>query len=202
MRFIGLLTLIFFLASNCFAIDTTRLIPSISKWNLPIDLNDKNTKISFEVDSTWHVVRGVTSGIEGLMKLQDEKDPASVEVRLQVPVASFDTDNLTRNGHMRDAMSAERFPTVSFLGSGLQKLCTPALVLRDGSCNDVLLGKLTLLETTRSIELPIEIIRISNQSFSVKGKVPLRWAEYGVEDPSIFISRLDPTVTVYFEITL
>lgn len=174
----------------------------LATWFLPTALSDQNTKVTFEVDSTWHLVKGETTGLRGNAKLQDQTDPNSIVVQLKVPVVNFDTDNGMRDERMREVMAEESYKYVSFESEGKKGECTPALVLRDGTCEDVLSGKLTIRSKTSPVEIPIVISSSGENGFVVKGKLPISWAEYGVEDPSILIARLDPIVTVLFEVTL
>lgn len=184
------LTLLF--CAQCFA------EPTLSTWHLPQVLDDTNTTVRFEVDSTWHLVHGATSGLTGKASLQDVNDPTSVKVSLSLPVAKFDTDNSSRDERMNEVMFSDTYPTVSFVGEKLQKRCTPAVVRRDKKCHDELKGKLTILKTTKDVALPLIIQESGAGGFVVEGSLALRWAEYGVEDPSIFIARLNPVVTVFF----
>ena len=114
----------------------------------------------------------------------------------------FDTDNSKRDRRMREVMSAEKFKNVTFKSSGLKQACTPGVVMRDKLCSDILVGDLTILAKTKKVEIPVFIKYVDKNTFSVEGELHLRWAEYGIEDPSIFIARLNPVVTVFFKVQL
>ena len=176
--------------------------PSIASWNLPQKLNDQNTKVWFEVDSTWHMVHGTTSGVDGLAQLTEEGNPSLLDVNLELPVTSFNTDWEARDERMREVMQAEQFPKVLLHASRLKRDCTPAKTLRDLKCTDILEGELRLLKTSKKVEIPVSIKVEQNRNFVIEGKFPFKWAEYGIEDPSIFVARLNPTVTVFFKVTL
>ncbi len=176
--------------------------PVLSTWYLPQALNDRNTSIRFEVDSTWHLVHGDTSGVTGKAILKEESDPTSVQVSLSLPVSKFDTNSSSRDERMNEVMFSDKYPSVTFVGEKLQKGCTPAIVRRDKECRDELKGTLTLLATTKEVVLPLLIKESENEEFVVEGSLSLRWAEYGIEDPSIFIAHLNPVVTVFFKTTL
>lgn len=191
----------FVLLSVCLA-STAFAQPSVKNWYLPLEINDLNTQVRFEVDSTWHLVKGSTGNVSGEAHLADENDPRSISASLSIPVASFDTDNSSRDEELRGVMFAEKYPAVVFSATKLKGDCTPALVLRDGKCEDSLIGELQIAAKKESIELPITILRTEGDRFRVEGKFPLRWADYGVEDPSIFIARLKPVVTIFFSVDL
>lgn len=171
-------------------------------WNLPVAISDDNTSIRFEVDSTWHLVHGVAANSTGQIALKEPADPTSVVLSLELPVAELDTENSKRDSRMREILLAENYPTITFSGAGLSRGCTPALVARDGVCEDFIKGELTILATTKEIELPLLIRMETGNAYVVTGSIPIRWAEYGVEDPSIFVARVDPVVTIYFSVSL
>ncbi|MCB0311411.1 MAG: YceI family protein, partial [Bdellovibrionales bacterium] len=77
-----------------------------------------------------------------------------------------------------------------------------AVVLRDGECKDQLKGKLKIAAKEREVQLPIVISKGNGDSFRVRGNLPIKWSEYGIEDPSILIARLNPIVTIYFDVSL
>lgn len=177
-------------------------LSGVSSWFLPQALSDQNTKIRFEVDSTWHLVNGTTSDVSGTIELAEKGNPSSVRASLQLPVAKLSTDSESRDERMREVMFESEHPFVKFEGKSLSGGCTPALVLRDGSCSDTLRGELSIVAETRSVEIPITISSSIPEGFLVRGKLPFKWADYGVEDPSILIARLDPVATVFFELSL
>ncbi|MCB0339139.1 MAG: YceI family protein, partial [Bdellovibrionales bacterium] len=172
-----------------------------STWYLPSGLTDSNTTVEFNVDSTWHMVEGKTAGVEGSAKLADNSDPRTLVVEVKLPVAKFDTDSSKRDREMRDVMAEKEFPFVSFESTSPLAQCVPAIVLRDGSCEDILKGVLQIRDVKKDILIPIVISNIGD-SFEVTGAIPVKWAEFGVEDPSIFIARLDSTVNVNFKVVL
>ncbi len=185
----------FFLAASLAAI--TPDLASAQSWSLPAQLNDLNTAVSFEVDSTWHLVQGTTSNVTGSVRQQDPADPLSIEVDLTIPVASFDTDWDARDEKLTVVMAAEQFAQVHFRSTRLSADCHPLKVKNDGRCSGFLQGFLTIRDVTLPVSLPVEIVRSGN-SDTITGKLTLQWADYHVEDPSILIAKLDPTVTIAY----
>lgn len=171
-------------------------------WHLPVELSDTNTKVRFELDSTWHLVHGSVSGIEGRIALGERGRFDELVLSLSLPVAKFDTENSTRDKKMRRVMSAAEYPRVSFTGGTLQHGCTPSRVLTEGECKDSLSGKLTILATTLPVELPTLIKAASEGGYVITGSLPIDWAFFGVEDPSILIASVDPIVTIFYEVRL
>lgn len=172
-----------------------------SPWHLPILLNDSNTKISFEVDSTWHLVKGTTRNAGGRVWLENPSNPRSVRAVVTLPVGDFDTDSGRRDSRMREVMRAEAHPEVKFSLNSAAHLCNPASVDSATPCPVELVGILEINGQQKSITAPATVT-VKEGDFVVAGDVPLRWEEFGVEDPSILIAKLDPVVIVHFRIEL
>lgn len=185
----------FFLAASLAT--TVPNAASAQSWSLPASLSDSNTTITFKVDSTWHLVQGTTSKVTGSVRQQDPADPLSIEVDLTIPVASFDTDWDARDEKLAIVMAAELFANVRFRSTRLSADCHPLKVKNDGRCSGLLQGFLTIRDVTMPVSLPVEIVR-SGSSDTITGKLMLQWADYHVEDPSILIAKLDPTVTIAY----
>jgi polyisoprenoid-binding protein YceI len=166
-------------------------------WKLPHQINDSNTNVTFEVDSTFHLVQGKTSGITGSVKQSDTSDPLSIEVDLAIPVASFDTDWDSRDEKLAHVMAAQEFQTVIFKSSRLSPSCHPLRIAHEQRCTGTLEGTLTIRDVTKPVSLPAEIVREGNRD-KISGKLTIAWAEYNVQDPSILIAKLDPSVTIAY----
>jgi polyisoprenoid-binding protein YceI len=170
-------------------------------WKLPVFVDSTNTTVKYVVDSTWHTVHGVVQKPAGKLWLSNPLDPLSVKAELTFPVASFDSGSTSRDKKMLRVMHTESFPEVSFKSSGLGKECPPAKVKAAQPCKSSLNGLLTISGVSKDVDIPISINKAAGD-YLVQGELPIKWAEYGVEDPSILIAKLDPVVTVSFEIRL
>lgn len=176
--------------------------PSATSWFLPRSLSDANAKISFKVDSTWHTVHGKTSGIIGKAWLSEPANPKSVSVQLEIPVSVFNTDNESRDEELRDIMNEKEFHNVVFSAGGLRGNCTPEVTKAEGVCQDILHSELKIREVKKELDIPITI-HSEAEGFRVSGTLPVKWAEYNVEDPSIFVvASVDPVVEIEFNILL
>jgi polyisoprenoid-binding protein YceI len=167
-------------------------------WNLPTPLNDSNTKVSFVVDSTWHTINGTTKNVNGSIALKDKNDPLSIMVDLKIQVKTFDTDWDSRDGELQECMASETYPVVSFTSQRLSETCKPTLIDVTGKCAGTLTGILTMRDVSKEVALPVSITK-GQDSYLISGALPVPWAEYNIEDPSILIAKLDPMVTISYE---
>lgn len=185
--------------SICFAENLNSDWPSVKNWGLPFILDDNNTHIRFEVDSTWHTVKGAVSGVSGKVWLQDSGDFTSVLSDIKIPVGKFDTENSSRDERMREVMAEDRFPVVTLSLQRLNGECSPKQIMNGVPCDCSLNAILGIRDVTKRVDMPCSMRRISPREAQLTGSYSLSWAEYHVEDPSIFIARLDPVVTIYYQ---
>jgi polyisoprenoid-binding protein YceI len=167
-------------------------------WKLPSPLNDSNTKVSFVVDSTWHTVNGTTKNLHGSVVLLDKDDPLSIGVDLKIQVKTFDTDWDSRDEKLQECMASDIYPVASFTSRRLSDSCRPALIDAAGKCSGTLTGILTMRDVSKEVALPVSITK-GQDSYLISGSLPVTWAEYNIEDPSILIAKLDPVVTLSYE---
>lgn len=173
-----------------------------ANWYLPQKLSDANMQIEFEVDSTWHTVHGKTSSITGHARLSKSDDPTALDILIELPVAMLNTADEDRDAELRSIMAVDQYPTIRLNAANAPLRCVPAAVVEQGQCSDTLMAKLTIRATTTELEVPI-VIRAEPGRFAVSGTFKIRWAEYGVEDPSIFlIATVDPIVEIKFKVQL
>lgn len=93
-------------------------------------------------------VKGRFGIAEGTLRV-DEENPASAEIAAAIDVASVDTGAQQRDEHLRSAdfFDAERFPRMTFAGTGVTKVDDE---------NWRLAGELTIRDVTRPVTLDVE----------------------------------------------
>ena len=170
-------------------------------WNLPVELNDRTARVSFEVDSTWHLVSGTTRQITGRVWLDKPDDYSSVRADIALPVAGFDTENAMRDKRMREVMAAVEFPEVHFYLNRIDGLCRPQDLQLHSRCQAQANGDLTIHGVSRNISFPISV-EAEAEGYKVSGRAGLKWPDFGVVDPSILVAKLSPSVSVSFECLL
>ncbi len=167
-------------------------------WNLPSALNDSNTKVSFVVDSTWQTINGTTKNLNGTIALKDKNDPLSIVVDLKIQVKTFDTDWDSRDEKLQECMASDTYPLASFISRRLSDTCKPTIIDIAGKCSGTLTGIITMRDVSKEVALPVTITK-GQDSYLISGSLPVTWAEYNIEDPSILIAKLDPIVTISYE---
>jgi polyisoprenoid-binding protein YceI len=172
--------------------------PVDSDYFFPVELTAEIAKVTFEVDSTWHVIEGSAKQVKGRVWLDSPGDWSSLRADIEIPVSALDTDNGMRDEKMREVMAAEKYPNVKFLVNGLSDRCDLDELKKDESCESTINGDLTIRKTSKRQDINISVRR-KQKTFIVEGETTISWADFGVEDPSIFVAKLDRHVTIRFE---
>lgn len=175
---------------------------------LPYQLSDQNTKVEFEIDSTWHLIHGGTSKVSGKIEQRKSGEPATLLIEAHFPVRMFDTDNESRDERLREVMASELFPEVTVRTSELKGECLEVVKDRLSSphCSGALRGTLTIRDVTKDVELPFKLTPMGEgefpDSYLAEGEFEIKWAEFGVEDPSILIAKLYETAKIKFQVRI
>lgn len=129
-------------------------------------------------------VRGRFSDFSGAV-VYDAEAPERSVVAISIDVASIDTDNDTRDDHLRspDWFDAERWPTITFTSHSIE---------RTGDDEFLVTGPLTIKETTREVSIPLTRIHgvqtdaWGNWRIGFEGALTIDRKEYGVEGGNFF----------------
>lgn len=195
---------------SIFLVAALQLLPlrtlEASPWSLPVILTEKNATISFEVDSTWHTVEGTVQSLSGEL-LPKESDTSGVPTGwVEFSVEAMNTGNSMRDSKMRRVMHADQHPKVRLKIEhvnlcGTDENDIAARIVTSPGCQGSASGVLTISGVSKPTTFLFSVTR-NEDHFIVDGGFSLRWADYGVEDPSILVAHLDDTVKVKFQVTL
>jgi polyisoprenoid-binding protein YceI len=122
-------------------------------------------------------VRGQFNEFEG-SAVVDAADFARSSVSLTIQVASIDTRNEQRDGHLRsnDFLAMEEFPQITFVSTG---------VVQNGPTDLDVTGDLTIKGVTNSVTIPFEFEGAATDPFGnarvgFEGSVVINRKDYGV----------------------
>jgi polyisoprenoid-binding protein YceI len=146
-------------------------------------------------------VRGQFNDFEGSFSL-DGADPSKSTAAITLQVASIDTRNETRDGHLRtnDFFAADEFPTITF---------TSTAVSHEGGNDFTVTDDLTIKGVTKSVALPLEFQGSATDPFGnarigFEGSTQIQRSEYGLtynaalETGGVLVSD---KITLEFEIS-
>ena len=170
--------------------------PVQAQISFPITLSSENTHLSFEVDSTWHLIQGVVEKPQGSIT-QEQLPIPRLSVKATFPVQSFNTDGESRDEKLREVMHAHEYPDVSIDLKAPLGACDLHKISRNTPCKLIFSGDLIISGNKKNIDIPVSLSVSETSELIGEGIYSLLWADYGVEDPSIFIAKLKPSVTVH-----
>jgi polyisoprenoid-binding protein YceI len=122
-------------------------------------------------------VRGAFNEFEGSAVI-DGQNPANSSATVTVQVASVDTRNGQRDGHLRtnDFLDVENYPTITFTSTSIAHL---------GGNDFEVTGNLTIKDVTKTVTIPLEYQGVAtdpfgNQRIGFEGSTQIVRSEYGV----------------------
>jgi polyisoprenoid-binding protein YceI len=146
-------------------------------------------------------VRGAFNEFEGTAVI-DGAEPSNSSVNVTLQVASVDTRNAQRDGHLRnnDFLDVDNYPTITFASTS---------IAHDGGNEFVVTGDLTIKDVTKSISIPLEFTGAAtdpfgNERIGFEGSVVINRKDWGVswnaalETGGVLVSE---KVTLEFEIS-
>ena len=195
MKYLATFVLIFTIQINAFAESPPEKTVT--------ELNAKNTKLQFEIDSTWHTVHGVAKKLFGTIYQQSSPNQTNLSGTVIISTKDLDTDNSLRDEKMRECLESERYPEIIFEVTGTSKLCplTYGKENKGRSSSCTLSGVVSIKNVKKKIELLVTSNTDGDLSI-IKAQTSLSWRDFGVTDPSILVAKVDENVKISIEIIL
>ena len=124
--------------------------PELRSWNVDVP----HTEINFSVKHFFTPVTGTFRNYNVDLQF-DAENPENSTVKVTIDVASVDTNNERRDTHLRspDFFDAEAYPQITFESTSVRQVNANQLVAK---------GNLTIKETTKEVELGINLLGITN----------------------------------------
>ena len=124
-------------------------------------------------------------------------DPARGDASIVVPVAALTTGLGPRDARMRTWCLDERaFPEIRYEVDTVEGSDPGA---GTGAGDATLHGHLRIREMSRPLEIPVTW-SWEGARLRVRGRTPLRWADWGVPDPAVLVSTMGPELVVTFDL--
>lgn len=141
------------------------------------NIDKSHSEVTFQVRHLITKVRGHFEDYAGSIEF-DAANPANSKVNVTIQVASIDTKEPQRDGHLKsdDFFSAEKFPTVTFVSTAI----TP----KGGEDFDVH-GDLTIRDITKSVVLPVTHLGTArdpwgNLKLAFEGETTINRKDFGL----------------------
>lgn len=122
-------------------------------------------------------VRGSFTDFTGTAHV-DGQNPSASDVTVEIQVASVDTRNADRDGHLKtgDFFAIEQYPTITFRSTG---------VAATGPETVEITGDLTIKDVTRSVTIPFEFTGAAkdpfgNERVGFEGALDVNRSDFGL----------------------
>ena len=116
--------------------------------------------------------------------------------RVEADLRRLTSDIDIRDGHLTEYLHLREQPDATF---ELTQPIELGAVAPDRVVDVVATGDLTLLETTRSVEIPLQA-RWNGDSIQVAGSLPIRRSDWGMDVPQLMGFRVSEEVTIELEL--
>ena len=149
------------------------------------------------LNNTDVTVVGRTEEVTGTLAVENLTLTAA---DLTVDVASITTDSSSRDAYFRDnALRVSEYPEATFTLTGpVTAVATPVV----GEVQTLTAtGDLTIAGVTRSVSVELEAV-LNDGSGQVAGSIPITFADFGVEAPTLGFVSVEPDGFVEFSLVI
>jgi polyisoprenoid-binding protein YceI len=149
---------------------------------------DAGSAIGFEIKNFGFNSKGSFSGLDGKISW-DPKDPARAIFDVSIDASSVNTDNNTRDEHLRKEtyFDVEKYPRIRMVSTGITG--------PDNAGHYTFSGKLTIKNTTKDISFPFVATALGND-YIFKGGFTINRRDFNVGGGSTLSNNLTVSLTV------
>lgn len=162
-------------------------MPTFAQIRIPVDA--ATSTIRYSMIHPLHEWDGVSRKMTSVIQLA--ADGKTIErVAVRVPVASFDSDNASRDSHMMEVAEALTYPELRFSSTS---------IITEGTTLTVV-GTLTF----HGVEKPVTFTAIrhdSNGQYHITGSFPVKLTDFGINPPRLLGIATDDQFNVSFDTT-
>lgn len=160
-----------------------------------------DNSVEFFVKDNRGGFTGRTSEITGTVAVREivreQVEGYTAEITARIDARTIRTGVGVRDGQMRSVqfLNTDEFPFITFRGTA------SAGPPEGARFKGVLRGRLTIKETTRPIEVPLDI-SVENGSYAAGGEVVVRMTEFNIPIPRFLIFVAEDPVTIKLHVRL
>ena len=163
------------------------------------------SRVTIEGTSTLHDWHAEGRQVEGSVLVQEHElaglweasdGPAPHElaptVQVEIPVTSLMSGKRGMDEKMREALKADTYPLITYRLESAQHAMRH-VAHADGGSESLTLettGVLTVAGVERTVELPMQVRRLSSDRLEVSGETSLRMTEFGIEPPRAMLGTI------------
>jgi len=160
-----------------------------SAQTLTFDLDPQATQITFGFGATLHSVQGTLKAASGKVQLDIATGKASGEIVLDLKSAATGNEKRDLKMHQK-VLETDRYPQAVFHVERID-----GELHREGRSELQLHGTLDLHGASHTVAIPT-VALAQGDTVTATGVLDIPYVEWGLEDPSFFLLRVDKVVRV------
>lgn len=146
--------------------------------------------LTYHLVHKMHRVDGTSHKLEGKARLTPD---GKAQVMLRAPAESFDSGNVNRDAHMKEAVEAAKFPFIELKALG--EAVTPPTSFPTTQ-KKTFKAQLTFHGVQQVFDLPVELIWDSAQKVRATSSFAISLDQYKVERPSLMFVKVDDELKI------
>jgi polyisoprenoid-binding protein YceI len=168
------------------------LVASVARAQAPADfsVDPGQSSLTYHLVHKLHHVEGVSHKLDGKARLMPD---GKAQVMLRAPSESFDSGNVNRDAHMKEAVDAARFPTIELkaLGEGIKPPATfPSTEQKTFK------AQLSFHGVQQQLDLPVELVWESANRVRASASFGISLDSFKVERPSLMFVKVDDQLKI------
>jgi polyisoprenoid-binding protein YceI len=155
-----------------------------------LNVDGGQSTLSYTIVHKLHKVTGVSKKVTGKAVLAPD---GKAQVVVTVPSDSFDSENVNRDAHMKEAVEAQKYPTVELraLADGLQPPASfPSTVKKTFKVQLTFHGQKALFE------VPVDVTWEAADRVKAASEFKISLDGYKVERPALLFVKVDDDLVI------
>ena len=149
------------------------------------NVDGAQSTLSYTIVHKLHKVTGTSKKVEGKAALAAD---GKAQVVVRVPAESFDSENVNRDSHMKEAIEAQKFPTVE-LKALAEGLAVPASF--PSTVQKTFKAQLTLHGIKQLFEIPVDLSWEAAARVRATAQFKVSLDTYKIERPSLMFVKVE-----------
>lgn len=117
-------------------------------------------------------------------RVPDDPPP---QVRVSIPVRSFDCGRKAMNEDMYESLRADSMPNITYLFYSIDRVLESD---SNGTFQLGTVGGLSLAGEAKTMEFPVTVQREGPLTFGVKGSIDMKMTDFGIEPPTALLGLI------------
>ncbi len=148
------------------------------------------SEIVFKSKAPLEKFDGKTKQLSGYFEADLANLQGSLDLEVEIDLASFDTGKKKRNKHMRENhLETDKFPKAWFRGRTIKQASSQALV-QGGTVTVVVSGVLDLHGVKVNHDVTLKLSRQADGMVNVQGQFPVLLSEHEIDRPKFLVMKL------------